>query len=292
MKMQETNQLDGLLPPEMAGKAEETGISKAKQGFLKTSFLSVLAGAFIAFGAVFATLITAGSDLSYGVTKLMGGIAFSLGLILVVVGGAELFTGNNLLTMAWAGKKVSTRQMLRNWVIVYFGNMFGAFSVVILMLLSGHYLFGDGVTGSNILKIAEAKCQLGFIQAIVLGILCNILVCLAIWLCYSARSTQGKILAIIFPITAFVAAGFEHSVANMYFIPMGLLVKSTADPVLWELVGSTANDFESLSWGKYLINNLLPVSIGNIIGGAGFVGLAYWFIYLREEKIRDINLNT
>ena len=206
--------------------------------------------------------------------------------MLLKMDGAELFTGNNLLTMAWASRKVSTRQMLRNWIIVYFGNMFGAFSIVILMFLSGHYLFGKGITGSNLLHIAEAKCQLGFIQAVVLGILCNILVCLAIWLCYSARSTEGKILAIIFPITAFVAAGFEHSVANMYFIPMGLMVKKFADPALRDLIGASAAQFESLTWGNYLINNLLPVSIGNIIGGAGFVGLAYWFIYLRKEKTR------
>lgn len=276
---------EALLPPEMARKAEEIGASKAKQDLVKTSVLAVLAGAFIAFGAIFATLITSGSDLPYGVTKVLAGLAFSLGLILVVVGGAELFTGNNLLTMAWASRRVSTWQMLRNWIIVYFGNMFGAFSIVILMLLSGHYLFGKGITGSNILYIAEAKCQLGFIQAIVLGILCNILVCLAIWLCYSARSTQGKILAIIFPITAFVSAGFEHSVANMYFIPMGLLVKKSADPSLWTQISSSPDQFESLTWSNYLIHNLLPVSIGNIIGGAIFVGLAYWFIYLRKTNI-------
>ena len=249
---------------------------------LKTAALAVLAGAFIAFGAIFASLITAGSDLPYGITRVMAGLAFSLGLILVVVGGAELFTGNNLLTMAWASRRVSTWQMLRNWIIVYFGNMFGAFSIVILMLLSGHYLFGDGQTGSNMLQIAEAKCQLGFMQALVLGILCNILVCLAIWLCYSARSTQGKILAIIFPITAFVAAGFEHSVANMYFIPMGLLVKNRANPALWSQINVEPSQFGSLTWNNYLVHNLLPVSIGNIIGGALFVGLAYWFIYLRK----------
>jgi formate transporter len=276
--------VDALLPSEMARKAEDIGVAKAKQDDLKTTVLAVLAGAFIAFGAIFATLVTSGSNLSFGLTKLMGGLAFSLGLILVVVGGAELFTGNNLLTMAWASRKISTWQMLRNWVIVYMGNMFGAFSIVVLMVLSGHSLFGDGVTGSNILQIAEAKCQLGFVQAIVLGILCNILVCLAIWLCYSARTTQGKILAIIFPITAFVAAGFEHSVANMYFIPMGILVKGFADPALWNLIETSPEQFESLTWGNYFIKNLLPVTIGNIIGGAFFVGLAYWFIYLRKEN--------
>ncbi|MCP4309747.1 MAG: formate transporter FocA [Bacteroidetes bacterium] len=284
MSDRDTQSMEGLLPHEMAGKAEEIGVAKAHQEILKTTLLAVLAGAFIAFGAVFATLVTSGSELSFGLTKLLGGIAFSLGLILVVVGGAELFTGNNLLTMAWASRKVSTWQMLRNWIIVYFGNMLGAYSILILMFMSGHYLFGKGVTGDNILHIAEAKCQLGFIQAIVLGILCNILVCLAIWLCYSARSTQGKILAIIFPITAFVAAGFEHSVANMYFIPMGLLVKRSADPELWRSLDVDPSHFESLNLGNYFMNNLLPVTIGNIIGGAVFVGLAYWFIYLRKQN--------
>jgi formate transporter FocA len=279
--------LDSLLPPEMALRAEEIGTTKAKQELVKTALLAVLAGAFIAFGAVFATLVTSGSNLSYGVTKMMAGLAFSLGLILVVVGGAELFTGNNLLTMAWANRKVSTWQMLRNWIIVYIGNMLGACSIVIMMLFSGHYLFGEGVIGVNIIHIADAKCQLGFVQAIFLGVLCNMLVCLAIWLCYSARSTQGKIMAIIFPITAFVSAGFEHSVANMYFIPMGLMVKESADPLFWNLINASASQFESLTWMNFFIYNLLPVTIGNIIGGAIFVGLAYWFIYLRRNNFRN-----
>lgn len=276
--------MDALLPAEMAMVAENAGVNKMHQNAVKTFALAILAGAFIAFGAVFSTLAVTGSTLPFGITKLVGGLAFSLGLILVVLGGAELFTGNNLITMAWAGRKVTLAKMTRNWTVVYFGNMLGAFSIVILILLSGHPLHGDGMVGSKILEIAEAKCQLGFIQALVLGILCNILVCLAIWLCYSARSAQGKILAIIFPITAFVAAGFEHSVANMYFIPAGLFLKETARQEFWELVQSGPGLFPDLTWSRYLIYNLLPVSIGNIIGGAGFVGLAYWFIYLRSNS--------
>lgn len=275
----EIETMDSLLPPEMARTAEETGISKAHMGILKTTTLAILAGAFIAFGAVFATLVTAGSTMSYGVTKLLSGLTFSLGLILVVVGGAELFTGNNLLIMAWASNKISTRLVLKNWLIVCVGNMLGAFSIVLMIWFSGHHLFGNGVVGANILRIAEAKCELDFVQAIVLGILCNILVCLAIWLCYSARTVQGKILAIIFPITAFVAAGFEHSVANMYFIPMGILVKEWADPSIWNQIGALPQHFDSLTWSNYFVKNLIPVTIGNIIGGAAFVGLAYWFIY-------------
>jgi len=268
----------------MAEKAEQTGVFKVKQDELKTGFLAILAGAFIAFGAVFATLVTTGSDLPYGVTKLLGGVAFSLGLILVVIGGAELFTGNNLITMAWAGRKVSFAQMMKNWAIVYAGNMIGASSVVLMIYLSGHAIFGEGQVGVNMLRIAEHKCQLDFLQAFVLGILCNILVCLAIWLCYSARSVEGKILAIIFPITAFVAAGFEHSVANMYFIPMGLLLKAGAPIEFWEMTGLAISSFQDLSLSTYLWKNLLPVSLGNIVGGAGFVGLAYWFIYLRNKN--------
>lgn len=276
--------MDTLLPVEMAKAAEEIGVSKAHMAIPRTLVLAILAGAFIAFGAVFSTLVTADSSMSYGVTKLLSGFTFSLGLILVVVGGAELFTGNNLLIMAWASKRISTKLVLKNWMLVYLGNMCGAFSIVLMIWLSGHYLFGNGVIASNILRIAEAKCELGFIQAMVLGILCNILVCLAIWLCYSARSAHGKILAILFPITAFVAAGFEHSVANMYFIPMGLLVKEWGDPALWNQIGILPHQMDSLSWGNYIVKNLIPVSIGNVIGGAIFVGLAYWFIYLRKNQ--------
>jgi formate transporter len=276
---QEIKLLDSLLPPEMAGAAEEVGVAKASMGIPKTTMLAILAGAFIAFGAIFSTLVSAGSTMSYGVTKLLSGLAFSLGLILVVVGGAELFTGNNLLTMAWASRKVSTGQILRNWLVVYLGNMVGAFTIVLMIWLSGHHLSGDGIIGANILKIAIAKCELGFVQAVVLGILCNILVCLAIWLCYSTKTTHGKIMAIIFPITAFVAAGFEHSVANMYFIPMGMLVKQMGDPSLWTSIPEISQHMESLTWSNYIFKNLIPVTIGNIIGGAGFVGIAYWLIY-------------
>lgn len=283
---------DALMPPEMATKAEQIGVSKAKLDTFKTAFLAVLAGAFIAFGAVFSTLVTTGSDLSYGITKLLGGLAFSLGLILVVVGGAELFTGNNLITMAWAGRKVRFGRMMRNWTIVYFGNMAGAFSVVVMIYLSGHALFGSGQVGTNMLNIANHKCQLGFMQALILGILCNILVCLAIWLCYSARSVEGKILAIIFPITAFVAAGFEHSVANMYFIPMGLIFKAGAPETFWATAGLDIASFGQLNLSNYMLMNLIPVSLGNIIGGAGFVGLAYWSVYLRKAESKGPDKKT
>ena len=212
------------------------------------------------------------------------GLAFCLGLILVIVAGAELFTGNNLIVMAWANRKVGTRLLLRNWGIVYAGNFVGALATAILVFYSQQYMFGGDAVGANALSIANAKVNLGFTQALVLGILCNALVCMALWLCYSARSTTDKILAIIFPVTAFVAAGFEHSIANMYFIPMGLFIKAGAPPEFWPKIGKTAADYGNLTWDRFLINNLLPVTIGNIIGGAGLVGLAYWFAYLRTQS--------
>lgn len=281
--MQEES-IDALLPVEMAKKAEAVGVAKANMGVVKTLTLAVLAGSFIALGAVFATTVTAGSTLSYGITKLMGGLVFSLGLVLVIVGGAELFTGNNLIIMAWANKKIATKQVLKNWTLVYIGNFVGAISMVILMLASGQYLFAGGVIGSNILAIATAKCELGFMQSVVLGILCNVLVCLAVWLCFSAKSITGKVVAIIFPISAFVAAGFEHSVANMYFIPLGILLKQWANPEFWTLLNTSAQNYPSLTWERFFIGNLLPVTIGNIIGGAVLVGLVYWFVFLKPTQ--------
>ncbi len=283
------NQLyfDALLPSEMAQKAENAGVAKANLGIWRMLTLSVLAGAFIALGAVFATTVTAGSSgvLSFGVARLLGGLVFCLGLVLVVVAGAELFTGNNLIVMAWAGGKVSTRLLLRNWLIVYVGNFIGSVMTAVLIFLSGQFTFGSGVVGINALNIANAKVNLGFGQAVVLGILCNALVCLAVWLCMSARTTTDKILAIIFPITAFVAAGFEHSVANMYFIPMGLLIKAGANAPLWGGgLDFVAGDYVNLTWTNFFVANLLPVTIGNIIGGALMVGYVYWFIYLRTPR--------
>lgn len=281
----DSENLDALLPPEMALQAEHVGVSKVNMPVFKTLVLAMLAGAFIALGAIFYTIVTTGSNLPFGLTRLIGGFAFSLGLVLVIVGGAELFTGNNLIIMAWANKKVSTVQVIRNWILVYMGNMIGGLFMVILMFFSRQYLFASGQVGINILNIAKTKCELGFTQAIALGILCNILVCLAVWLCYSARSSSAKIICIIFPITAFVAAGFEHSIANMYFVPMAIYLLNYGDPQFLHLVNSgSAHDYSSISWGNFFICNLLPVTIGNIIGGAGLVGLVYWFVFLKRRK--------
>ena len=272
---------DALVPKDMAHKAEAAGVAKATLGPLRMFALAILAGAFIALGAIFATTVTTGSTLYFGMNKLLGGLVFCLGLILVVGAGAELFTGNNLIVMGWAAGKVNTGQVLRNWVIVYLGNFVGSVATAVMMFFSQQYRFANGAIGQNALNIANGKVNLEFGQALVLGIMCNALVCLAVWLCMGARSATDKILAIIFPITAFVAAGFEHSVANMYFVPMGLLIKAGAPAEFWNGIGSTAVAYDSLTWGNFFLNNLLPVTIGNIIGGAVMVGLAYWFIYLR-----------
>jgi formate transporter FocA len=280
--MQEQIPFDALMPPEMAGKAENVGVNKAQLNSFRMFALAILAGAFIALGAVFSTTATTGgSALPYGVVRILGGLTFSLGLILVVVAGAELFTGNNLIVMAWASHKVSTWQLLRNWIIVYLGNFVGSVLTAYMMFLSKQYTFSGGALGLNALNTAHAKSSLGFVQAIVLGIFCNALVCLAVWLCMSARSTTDRVLAIVPPISAFVAAGFEHSIANMYFIPVGLFIKAGADPSFWTQIGKTAADFPNLTWGNFFLANLLPVTIGNIIGGAVMVGLVYWSIYLR-----------
>jgi formate transporter FocA len=273
--------IDALLPAEMAVRAEYLGVQKAETSTLKTFALAVLAGSFIAMGSVFATTTAAGSgEMPFGAAKLMTGFVFCLGLILVVVAGAELFTGNNLIVMAWASRKVSTRAMLRNWLIVYLGNFFGAIGIAALVYVSQQYNFGDGAVGATALKIASGKVGLGFVQAIALGVLCNTLVCLAVWLTFSARTTVDKILAVIFPVTAFVAAGFEHSIANMYFIPFGLLIKQL-DPAFTLASGV---DAASLTWGAFVVNNLIPVTIGNIIGGAVLVAAVYWAIFLKNRK--------
>lgn len=281
--MESSFNIDALVPKAMAAKSENIGVAKVGLGPLRMFALAILAGAFIALGAVFATTATAGAAgvLPFGVTKLLGGLVFCLGLILVVGAGAELFTGNNLIVMAWASGKVSTGALLRNWVIVYIGNFVGSIGTALLVFASKQYTFGQGIVGQTALNTAQAKLGYDFVQAIALGVLCNALVCLAVWLALGARSATDKILAIIFPISAFVAAGFEHSVANMYFIPMGLLIKAGAAESFWTAINSSPASYAGLTWGSFLVDNLLPVTIGNIIGGSLMVGLVYWFIYLR-----------
>ena len=272
--------LDALLPPEMAQRAEEIGAAKVAMDRGRLLALAVLAGAFIAFGGIFSTVALAGaSGAPWGATRVLAGVVFSVGLILVVVGGAELFTGNNLIVMAWAGGRVSTRALLRNWTLVYVGNFAGAGGIALLASGARLHDAGGGALGVTALGIAVAKLQLGFVQAVLLGILCNVLVCLAVWLAYSARSTTDRVLAIVPPIAMFVAAGFEHSVANMYFVPFALLV-TLLDP---GFAAARGLDATVLTWSGFLARNLLPVTLGNVLGGAVLVGGVYWFVYLRPR---------
>ncbi|MEA2067596.1 MAG: formate/nitrite transporter family protein [Verrucomicrobiota bacterium] len=270
--------IDAYVPAEMAKRAEASAIRKANRNFLTAFFLAVQAGSFIAFGAALFTHVVHDSALGVGFTRLVGGGCFSLGLILVVIAGADLFTGDTLMVMGCFTGKIKVRQMLRGWAFVFLGNLAGALSIVVLVHLSGHWLGNSGAVGAKALAIANAKVNLTFTQALTSGMLCNILVCLAIWLCYSARSVTDKILAILFPITAFVAMGFEHSIANMYFIPAGLFLKG--NPKITGLLNGT--DLSNLNLSGFLLNNLLPVTIGNMVGGAIFVGTIYWILYLRN----------
>ena len=255
---------DAYLPVNIAQRIDGVGVTKAHLPTLKLLALSVLAGAFIGFGAMFFTVVVTESGLGFGPSRFLGGIAFSLGLILVVVGGAELFTGNNLLVMAWADKKITTRQLLRNWSLVFCGNFIGAVATAYMLVQSGTLDMGDGAVASTAIKIAQAKVNIPPLQAFVRGILCNALVCLAIWLSFAAHHVSGKIIAIVFPISAFVALGFEHSIANLYFLP-----------VAW-FMGADGIDLTSA------LANLLPVTLGNVVGGSVFVALIYWMIYLRQ----------
>lgn len=260
----EPHALDVVPPGRIAQLVEDVGVRKCALPALATLTLGVLAGAFIAFGAMFYTMTVTGSDLGFGPTRLLGGLAFSLGLVLVVIGGAELFTGNSLIVMAWADGRVSSNALLRNWGLVYLGNICGAAGAVVLVHLAGTMNIGGGNVAATARAIAEAKVALSPIEAFTRGILCNVLVCLAVWMCFAAHSVSGKVLAIIFPITAFVALGFEHSIANMYLIPIGALQAGAQVGVAGALA------------------NIATVTLGNVVGGGVLVALVYWLVYLRR----------
>lgn len=262
----EDQSIDAYKPAKIAELVENIGVAKAVMPTVPTIMLGLMAGAFIAFGAMFYTLVMTNHDMGLGPARLLGGIAFSLGLILVVVGGAELFTGNNFIVMAWAENKVTTRQLLRNWSIVYIANFVGAVGTALLMFWSGALTLGENAFADNALSIAAYKTNLEPLQAFVRGILCNALVCLSVWLCFAARDVASKILAIIFPVSAFVALGFEHCIANMYFIPLGMLLSDGQ-------IGITE-----------FLTNIIPVTAGNIVGGSIFVAFVYWVVYVKDYK--------
>lgn len=276
--------IDALLPREMAQRAERVGVEKTRMDILSLVALAVLAGAFIAFGSIFSIVATSGTTnlLPFGATRVLGGVTFSLGLILVIVGGAELFTGNNLMVMACASGRVRVDEVLRAWAWVYLGNLLGSIAIAILIFLAAGYDHGNGAVGLTALANAEVKASLSAFQAFVHGVLANVLVCLATWLCFSARTTTDKILAIVPPIAAFSAAGFEHSIANMYTLTFGLLIKAGAPSSFWDSIGRTPASFPNLGLDS-AASNLLWVTLGNMVGGM-LVGIAYWFIYLRAAR--------
>jgi formate/nitrite transporter len=263
-------------PPEIAQTMCEVGCKKTQLKLGKMFVLAILAGVYIGFGGQLMTTVKVGlsTTLGTGFSSFLGGAVFSVGLMLVVIGGSELFTGNNLITIACCSKRATVGGLLKNWGVVYIGNFVGSL-LLVLIVFGGFYAYRDpGSMGSLALTIADAKVNLSFIEALCRGILCNWLVCLAVWLAASSHDTVGKIAAIFFPIMAFVAMGFEHSIANMYLIPVGLFLKDFA--------GLTAS--ANLTWAGFIQYNLIPVTIGNIIGGAFFVGVIYWYAYMQGKK--------
>ena len=262
--------LDAYSPREIAEKVNAVGVTKARLPFLQTAMLGVLAGGFIGLGALFFTLVASDATLGFAATRVLGGLVFSLGLILVSVGGAELFTGNNLMVMAWADRKITTRELLRNWAIVFLANAFGAIGLAVTVYLANHGAMNGGAVAAAYVKIAAAKTALPFAEAFFKGVLCNLLVCLAVWLAMAGHTVVDKIIAIVFPISAFVAAGFEHSVANMYFIPLGLML-ADGGPASLTLAG--------------FASNLVPVTLGNIFGGSIMVAAVYYIVYRRPALV-------
>ena len=259
---------DAYAPAQIAERIETVGVAKAQLPLFKMAVLGILAGGFIGLGALFYNVVASDALLPFAIQRVLGGVVFSLGLVLVVIAGAELFTGNNLMVMSWVSNRISTGLLVRNLVVVYMANAIGAIGLAALVALSGHGDFHDGMVGATAVKIATAKVAGGFAELFFKGVLCNLLVCLAIWLAMAGRSVTDKIVAIVFPISAFVAAGFEHSVANMYFIPLGLFLQGDGAAT-------------QLTWQAFLVKNLIPVTLGNLIGGAGMVGLVYHTIYRR-----------
>ncbi len=270
--------VDGFTPPEIARLVETKGAAKVNASVPTTLVLAVLAGAFIGLGGVLSTVATTGSSLGFGPTKILGGLVFSLGLILVIVAGAELFTGNTLALMSVVDGHVSAGRLLRHWSIVYIGNLIGALSIVAMVYVGDWWTQADHAVGAQALTIAAGKASLPFGVVFVRGILANALVCLAVWLAAGGRSVIDKIIGIVFPITAFVASGFEHSIANMYFLPIGLLLSDKAEVV--NASGLSSAQLSGLD-GNGVVRNIVVATLGNIIGGAVLVGLVYWFVYLR-----------
>lgn len=268
--------MDAYSPQQIAERVDNIGVTKARLPLLSMAMLGMLAGAFIGLGALYYTLVISDASLSFAVARVLGAVCFSLGLLLVVVAGAELFTGNNLLAMAWADGKVSTAEVLRNWAVVCTANFAGAAGLALLVFLSGHAGMNGGAIAQSYLKIAIAKSTMPVTELFFRGVLCNVLVCMAVWMVLAGRSVVDKFFAIVLPISAFVAAGFEHSIANMYFFPLALLLKESGIALP---AGADAITVYAM------LRNLVPVILGNIFGGSVLVALVYYVIYIRPAKI-------
>nr|WP_113867051.1 formate transporter FocA [Brenneria salicis]NMN91376.1 formate transporter [Brenneria salicis ATCC 15712 = DSM 30166]RBP61784.1 formate transporter [Brenneria salicis ATCC 15712 = DSM 30166]RLM30471.1 formate transporter FocA [Brenneria salicis ATCC 15712 = DSM 30166] len=280
--MKADNPFTLLLPAAMAKVAEDAGVYKATKHPWTTFYLAITAGVFISIAFVFYITSTTGtSTIPFGIAKLIGGVCFSLGLMLVVVCGADLFTSTVLIVIAKASGRITWKQLAFNWVNVYIGNLIGALFFVALIWFSGEHMVANGAWGLNVLQTSEHKLEHTFVEALSLGILANLMVCLAVWMSYSGRTLTDKMFAMILPVAMFVASGFEHSIANMFMIPMGIVIKNFAAPEFWQGIGMVPSQFEHLTVGNFIIDNLIPVTIGNIIGGGLLVGLTYWVIYLR-----------
>ncbi len=294
--MSEELQIAAFPPAKMASRMEEAGAARVGLRTRLLVALALLGGVFMGLGASFATTATSGlaaAGMGAGLVRVLGGLAFCLGMIAIVLAGAELFMGNNLVVMALGGRRVTLVQLLRFWLIVYLANLAGAIVTAVAMFLTGQYTFSAGALGASALAMANGQCSLGLFQALLLGIVGSVLICLAVWLTSSARSSTAKILALVFPITAFVAGGFAQATASAYWIPAGLLIKYWAPDAFWQLpalagAGLTAGSFPELTWYAFLFQNLLPVTLGNIAGGLGFVGLVYWLVYLRPQKAVEV----
>jgi formate transporter len=265
------NNYDSYAPAEIADRIERVGVMKAKLPPLPMAMLGILAGAFIGFGALFYVIVRSDAELGFATGRVLGGVAFSMGLLLVVVAGAELFTGNNLLAMAWADGRITTRELLRNWIVVALANFLGAAGLALLVWLSGHTAMNDGAIAEQVLRIGQAKCAASLSTLFWSGVLCNMLVCLALWMAMAGRSVTDKFIAIVFPISAFVAAGFEHSIANMYLLVLALMLKIDA-----------AGAYDAITVVN-ILRNLAVVIAGNLLGGSVLVALVYYVIYGRRQ---------
>jgi formate transporter len=263
--------LQAYSPAEIKEAIEKVGVKKANFPLLTSFMLAIVAGGSIGFGALYYSIVASDAELSFATARVLGGLVFSLGLALILVGGAELFTGNNLIVMAWASGRVSTGTMLRNWLIVYVGNLIGSLGLIALVFLSHYVDMNDGRVGGAILNTAIGKIRPDMMTLFFKGVLCNVLVCAAVWLAFAGRSVTDKMVAVLLPISAFVAAGFEHCIANMYFLPLAwLLVRTGQVPAGLDVTPITISG---------IVHNLVPVTLGNIVGGAGLVGAVYWTIY-------------